>query len=512
LGGKIMANNRKVRWVKWLLILALLAGVIGGGIWYFGSDRDNAPQYQTATVTRGDLTQVVTASGTLNPVVNVQVGSQISGNILKLYADFNSPVKSNQVVAQLDSAIFQASVHQAEGDLANTKAGLELAQINATRSAELFTNNLIAQSDNDKARADLHQAEAQVKIKEAALERSKVDLAHCTIYAPVDGIVISRNVDVGQTVAASMNAPTIFVIANDLAKMQIDANVSEADVGTVETGQTASFTVDAFPNRPFTGKVVQIRNSPITVQNVVTYDTVIEVSNPDLKLKPGMTATVSITTAQRPGVLKVPNAALRFKPPEPVTNQTFAAKLLAKIGLGKESRKAVTNTLPTASTVGTNRVASSESSSPPLTGNEPPEELARRVREMRDRGEDLPPEIRSKLRELYQSGALQRTGGGGPGMATGAGARPRSALSASRTVYVLATNAPPGGGEAVPTPQPVRIKLGISDGLFTEITEGLKEGDAVITAVKLPQSQAATPPPAGTSPFGGGGGGGRRGF
>src|SRR2546430_8487518 len=299
--------------IKWLVMLVVLAVLIGGLFWHFNSDHFEAPQYQTSVVTRGDLTQTVTANGTLNPVVNIQVGSQISGNILKLYADFNSLVKSNQVVAQLDSATFQANVHQAEGDLANANAGLELAKVNASRSAELLKNNLVAQSDNDKAVADLHQAEAQVKIKEAALERARVDLAHCTIYAPVDGIVISRNVDVGQTVAASMNAPTIFVIANDLSKMQIDANVSEADVGTVEEGQGASFTVDAFPNRTFTGKVTQIRNSPITVKNVVSYDTIIEVSNPDLKLKPGMTATISIITAQRSGVLKVPHASLRFK-------------------------------------------------------------------------------------------------------------------------------------------------------------------------------------------------------
>ena len=505
-----MANNGRNRWLKWILILVVAGAAIGGGLWYFGSEHDTAPQYQTATLTRGDLTQAVTASGTLNPVINVQVGSQISGNILKLYADYNSLVKSNQVVAQLDSATFQATVHQAEGDLANAKAGLELAKINASRSADLFKNKLIAPADNDKAVADLHQAEAQVQIKEAALERAKVDLAHCTIFAPVDGIVISRNVDVGQTVAASMNAPTIFVIANDLSKMQIDANVSEADVGTVENGQTVSFTVDAFPNRPFTGKVVQIRNSPITVQNVVTYDTVIEVSNPDLKLKPGMTATVSITTAQHSGVLKIPNLALRFKPPEPPTNQAFGVKLLAKFGLTKESKKATTNGVAVAASGGTNKVATSESGPSALTGNEPPEELMRRLREMRDRGEEPPPEIRAKLRELFQSGALQRPAGAGPGMGGGAGARPRSTQSSSRTVYILVTNTPAGGGEAVPTPQPVRVKTGISDGAYSEITEGLREGDSVITSVKLPQSQMATTPPAGTSPFGGGGG--RRGF
>ena len=242
-----MAENKKSGWLKWLLIGALVAGGLGFGVWYWKRPANNEVEYKTATVTRGDLTQVVTASGTLNPVVNIQVGSQISGNIQKLFADFNSLVKSNQVVAQLDAATFQASVHQAEGDLANARAGLELAQVNATRSAELFRNKLVSQSDNDKAMADLHQAEAQVKIKEAALESAKVDLARCTIYSPVDGIVISRNVDVGQTVAASMNAPTLFVIANDLAKMQIDANVSEADIGTVEEGQSVNFTVDAFP-------------------------------------------------------------------------------------------------------------------------------------------------------------------------------------------------------------------------------------------------------------------------
>src|SRR6266478_6294271 len=328
------------RFVPWVVVIVALLVI---GLMMRQCRNAGGENYQIATVTRGPITQAVTATGTLNPVVNVQVGSQISGNILKLFADYNTLVKSNQVVAQLDAAIFQASVHQAEGDLANAKAGLELARVEAGRSAQLFTNKLVSSSDYDKAVADLHQAEAQVRIKEAALERSRVDLAHCTIYAPVDGIVISRSVDVGQTVAASMNAPTLFIIANDLAKMQIDANVSEADVGAVEEGQPVSFTVDAFPNRTFVGKVVQIRNSPITVQNVVTYDTVIGVDNPDLKLKPGMTATLSITTAQRNGVLRIPNGALRFKPPEPSTNQAFFARLLGKVGLGKETRTTATN-------------------------------------------------------------------------------------------------------------------------------------------------------------------------
>jgi HlyD family secretion protein len=483
--------------------------VIGGGFWYYEAHRAEAPQYQTTPVTRGDLTQLVTASGQLNPVINVQVGSQISGNILKLYADFNSLVKSNQVVAQLDPATFQATVHQAEGDLANAKAALELAQVNAKRSAELLKNSLIPQSDNEKAIADLHQAEAQVQIKEASLERAQVDLAHCTIFAPVDGIVISRNVDVGQTVAASMNAPTLFVIANDLSKMQIDSNVSEADVGAIEQGQNVSFTVDAFPSRTFIGKVIQIRNAPITVQNVVTYDTVVEVNNSDLKLKPGMTATLSITIAKRTGVLKIPNAALRFKPPEPPTNQTFVARLLGKGGAGKEAKPIATNRLEAASSAATNKTDASEAA-PPLTGNEPPEELMKRVREMRERGEDPPPEIRAKLRELFQSGVLQRPTGGGPGSGGAGSVRPRSAQPSSRTVYTLTSAPPPGGGDLVPKPEPIRVKTGISDGAYTEILDGLNEGQPVITSVKMPQAQVSTPPPQGASPFGGGGG--RRGF
>jgi HlyD family secretion protein len=497
-----MANDGKARWLKWILVLTLLGAAVGG-VFYFKNDHSAAPQYQTFVVTRGDLIQAVTASGQLNPVLNVQVGSQVSGNIAKLFADFNSPVKANQVVAQLDPAIFQASVHQAEADLANARAALELQQVETKRSKALFDGKLISESDHDKTIADLHQAEAQVKIKEAALERVKLDLAHCTIYAPVDGIVISRNVDVGQTVAASMNAPVLFQIANDLSKMQIDANVSEADVGAVEEGQNVSFTVDAYPNRSFTGRVVQIRNSPITVQNVVSYDTVVGVTNTDFKLKPGMTATISITTGQRTNVLKVPNAALRFKPPEPATNQTVVARLLTKIGLGRESKTAATNTVQAAKAGDTNKVETAERGLPPLTGSEPPEELMRRVRDMRARGEEPPPEVRAKLRELFQSGALQRPSQGGPGMGGGTGSRSRSAsASAWRTVYVMATKRVPGTEDPVQAPEAVRVRTGITDGSYTEITEGLKEGDTVVTSVRLPQPQAA-PSPTGTSPFGG---------
>jgi len=296
------------------LIIAAIVLLIAAFFLFSRLGRSKSAQFQTATVTRGSITQTVTATGTLNPVVNVQVGSQVSGNIQKLFADFNSKVKAGDVVAQIDPVLFQATVTQAEGDLASAQAALELAKVNATRIQELFAKKNSAQADVDQAMASLHQAEANVKIKQGALDKAKADLDHCTIKSPVDGEVISRSVDVGQTVAASLQAPVIFTIANDLTKMQIDANVAEADVGAVTIDQNVDFSVDAFPNRTFHGKVVQVRNAPITVQNVVTYDTVIGVNNADLKLKPGMTANVSIVIAHKDDVLKISNAALRYRP------------------------------------------------------------------------------------------------------------------------------------------------------------------------------------------------------
>jgi HlyD family secretion protein len=328
-------SSGSIIWVM-LTLLALLAG---GGYWYWKHAGTKEIEYQSVAIGRGDITQVVTATGTLNPVTNVTVGSQISGIIQTLSADYNTRVSRGQVIAQLDPATYKANVDSAVGDLADGKASLELSQVDFHRAEELFKSRLISQSDFDKAVATLHQAEAQVQVKDAALQRAQVDLARCTIYAPVDGIVISRAVDVGQTVAASMSTPTLFIIANDLTKMQIDANVAEADVGGVQPGQDVDFTVDAFPYRTFHGKITQVRNSPITVQNVVTYDTVVEVSNPDLKLKPGMTANVSIIIAHRDNALKIPNAALRFRLPEatPAGSKTNLTAGAATAGPGNRS-------------------------------------------------------------------------------------------------------------------------------------------------------------------------------
>src|SRR5882762_7461054 len=239
------------------LVIAAIVLLIAAFFVFSRFGRSSAAQFQTATVTRGPITQTVTATGTLNPVVNVQVGSQVSGNIEKLFADFNSKVKAGDVVAQIDPVLFQATVTQAEGDLASAQAALELAKVTASRTQELVSKQNSAKADLDAAMASLHQAEANVKIKQGALDKARADLEHCAIRSPVDGVVISRNVDVGQTVAASLQAPIIFAIANDLTKMQIDTNVAESDVGVVAIDQDVDFTVDAFPSRTFHGKVVQ---------------------------------------------------------------------------------------------------------------------------------------------------------------------------------------------------------------------------------------------------------------
>jgi HlyD family secretion protein len=314
-----MNKHGKTRRLKWPLIVALVAGSAGLG-WFLNrpSDSPLGYEYEMAAVSRGDLTQAVTASGQLNPVLKVEVGSQISGIIQKLFADFNSTVKEGQLIAQIDAGTYEANAIQAEGNLANAKAALELAQVNARRTDELFKNKLVSESEHDSITANLHQAEASAKISEGALKKAQVDLARCRIYAPVDGIVISRDVNVGQTVAASLSAPKLFVIANDLAKMQIEAKVSEADIGRIAAGQEVNFTVDAFPGETFRGQVTQVRNAPAIDQNVVTYDTIIEVQNPELKLKPGMTANVTIVVSHRENVLNIPNAAFRFRPPKGV--------------------------------------------------------------------------------------------------------------------------------------------------------------------------------------------------
>jgi len=335
-----MAAKNNGGWVRWVVLLLIAGVVIVAGIWFFKHGKNDAPQYQATAVVRGELTKLVTATGTLNPVVNVTVGSQVSGRISKLNVDFNSVVKANQVIAEIDPATYQAAVEQSTADLANAQANLELQKVQYQRSSELYTNKLVSGSDYDIALAALHQAEAMVKIKQAALNNALVNLNYCKIVSPVDGVVILRAVELGQTVASSFNTPTIFQIANDLTKMQIDSSVAEADVGGIVEGQSVDFTVDAYPDRTFHGSVTQVRNSPTTVNNVVTYDCVICVTNADYKLKPGMTANVSIVIAQRDDALIIPNGALRFRVPENAVVLTNSAVSTTAAATNKSAKLA----------------------------------------------------------------------------------------------------------------------------------------------------------------------------
>ena len=305
---------------KWKLKLLLLLAVVAAGAYYLhrqGTSATAVPAFTTTTADRGDLERAVIATGKLEPVVNVEVGSQVSGNIAEILADFNSEVTEGQVIARLDTTTFEANVRVAEGELESADAALELAEVEAGRIEQLRGRDLVPQAELDQARAVLHQARATRNMRRHALDRARTELARCTIASPIDGIVISRNVDVGQTVAASMTAPVLFTIANDLRQMHIHAHVPEADIGDIREGQRATFTVDAF-RRTFDGRVIQVRNQPIIENHVVMYDTIIEVENPGGMLKPGMTATVSIITAEKSGVLRVRNAALRAHLPDAI--------------------------------------------------------------------------------------------------------------------------------------------------------------------------------------------------
>jgi HlyD family secretion protein len=312
-----------------LIVAILVLAGTGYGFWRWGNSPKESP-YVTVPVQRGNVTQVVSSTGTLQAVVTVLVGSQISGTIDKLFADFNTKVKAGQVVAQLNQDKFKAAVDQAranllaaESNLAKAKVSVVDAQRTLERNRELRKRELMAQSELDAAQTAYDGALAQLEVNkaqsaqaQAGLNQATVDLNNTVIRSPVDGIVISRSVDVGQTVAASLQAPTLFTIANDLAKMEVHTNVDEADVGNVTEGQEVSFTVDAFPTRRFRGRVHQVRNAPIAVQNVVTYDAVVRIDNKELLLKPGMTANVQFLVNRKEDVLTIPNMAIRFKPPD----------------------------------------------------------------------------------------------------------------------------------------------------------------------------------------------------
>jgi HlyD family secretion protein len=465
------------RFLSFLLVVVLGAGATWAYLYVQG--RGGTPKYRLAKVERGSLTATVSSTGNLNAVITVLVGSQVSGMIKELFADFNTRVKKNQLIARIDPELFETKVNQAKAELESAQASVLNQQANVERAradvenaraalagaraqtakaqvavvdakrdldrkSDLLRRELIAQSEKDSAQAahdsavaqweatraqeqaltsairsveaqlkvaeaQLQAAQAQVRQKRAALAQAQVDLDHTMIRAPVDGVVVSRNVDVGQTVAASLQAPTLFTIAQDLTQMQVDTNVDEADIGRIRLGQRATFTVDSFPGQGFAGEITQIRKAPQVVQNVVTYIVVISVQNPEGKLLPGMTANVRIVVDQKPSVLKIPNSALRFRP------QT------AQAALGEEARVQTPRHRPERGSAGSGRPSAATPGRGGLTGR----------------------------------------------------------------VWILGPNG---------NPKPVVVQLGITDGSFTEVAEGdLKEGVEVIVG----GGERPTPRPAG---------------
>lgn len=324
-----LPSSRRGRRVALLVLAVLLLAGAAYAYWRRGNG-DGPVGYVTATLERGPVTAAVTATGTVNPVTTVQVGTYVSGPILAIDVDYNSPVRKGQRVAKIDPAPFAVKVQRAEANVgtararvAQAQADLRLRTVNLDRSRRLLGTNVVAQNEFDEARSAFERATAQVALEEAnvqqataELEEARINLGYTEITSPVDGVVVSRNVDVGQTVAASFQTPTLFLIAQNLTEMQVNAAVSESDIGTVREGQPVAFTVDAYPGRRFAGRVTQVRNAPTTVQNVVTYDVVIGVDNTDLALKPGMTATVEIETAHTDDALRLPLRALTFTPPD----------------------------------------------------------------------------------------------------------------------------------------------------------------------------------------------------
>jgi HlyD family secretion protein len=447
----------------WLIvILVLVAIAILAAFQFKGNDK---PQYYVAKVDRGDIHDVVEATGTINAVTTVQVGSQVSGTISKLYADFNSRVKKGEIIAQIDPALFQGALLQAKADYANAKANLAAAQANLEkakaaaaqtradyqRNLGLAQQGIISQQQLDLAKANsdtndaavsataaaVTQAAAQEEQKAAAVTVAQTNLDYTTIHTPIDGTVVARNVDVGQTVAASLQAPTLFTIAQDLTKMQVYAATDESDVGMIRTGQNVTFKVDAFPKDTFSGRVSQIRLNATTVQNVVTYNTIIDFDNPELKLFPGMTAYITIPVASADNILRVPNGALRYKPD--LTAEQIRG-LYQKYGLN---------------------------SSPPAPA-----------------GQAQPQGGPGASGKQWRARAPGSEGGGA---ATGQQRTPRMDVS---VVWKLRPDQ---------TLEPVRIRTGITDHTVTEVAQVLKgelnEGDELVTGAAAASSPSASRPP-----------------
>ncbi len=478
---------------RWVTLAAVLVVLVVGWSWWRSRAPGERPRYRTTAVERGAIESRVSATGTIRPVVQVEVGSQVSGTVDRIGADYNSRVRAGQVLCQLEPSSFRARLVQAQATVARAEAALKDGKRQLARAQELIKDNYVSQADVDAADVAVEQRQADLQQARAQLEAAQVDLDHATIRAPIDGVVISRSIDVGQTVAASLQAPTLFVLANDLTRMQVETRIDESDIGQIRPGLPVSFTVDAFPDETFEGRVAQVRLEPIVEQGVVTYTTVIHTGNPDLKLRPGMTANVSVLVEQREDVLKIPAAALRFRPP-----------VSARKGKGRESTPA--STAPAGGTASAGAALAARGAA---------------ADSMRGALRNGGPTVGGRASERWARG----TGGG----ASGAAQRGRQARKGTGAAAGAAgTGAPAGEASVAPAyragmvyvlrdgkPAPIPVLTGLSDGTSVEVkSERIQEGDAVIVAleVQTTQSNLQPPPGMGGSQFRGAGraGGSRR--
>lgn len=522
--------------LTWIIILLVAAGA--GGAVYYATHGDKAPQVTSLKVSRGDIVDGVGATGTLQAVTTVSVGTQVSGIVQDLYVDFNSIVKKNQVIARLDPSLLNTALETAKANLVNAQANLERqkvavsdSEVKLTRANELMAKQLETQQDLETAQVTEKQAIAQEKSMEsqvvqaqAAVDKAQVDIDHTVITAPIDGVIIKRSVDKGQTVNAGMSAPEIFVIAADLTKMQVNANIDESDVGQIRPGEDVSFRVDAYPNDTFHGTVNQVRLNPTTVQNVVTYSTIIDVPNPDLKLDPGMTANLTIEIAKRTNALRVPNAALRFRPTPDVfqaLNQPVPPELQRGTGgrgggrrggggngataqngsRGNPEMPQSTRPQPQESDASANPQGGSASrGGAGNASNLTPEERQKR---MQDRLAQMTPDQRAQWEQRRQQ--FQGPGGGRGGSGQPATAKPAApaqtmiekvAESKATTIDALfgPITIPETRGRAWTYAdgklESVSLRLGVTDGTYTEVLNetSLREGQDVVTAIVVPVS------------------------
>ena len=485
-----LENNHKQR--RWLIAaIVVVVGVLIALFFLRRGKGGGGDQYRTEPVSRGNVVSTVNATGTLSAVTTVQVGSQVSGIIAKLYADFNSQVKQGQLLAELDPTPFQQTVEQRQADVTKSQVEVANVQITYNRQKRLAAAGLIAQSDLDAAKAAYDSARAGLAQSQAALKQAQTNLGYTKIYSPIDGQVVARQYDVGQTVAASFSAPTLFTIAKDLTKMQVQADVDQSDIGQIKAGELARFTVDAYPDQEFRGQISQVRLNATVTQNVITYPVIIEVPNPDGKLRPSMTANVTIEVAMVRDVLRVPNAALRFRPPE---------------AQGQEGKTA----------------QSSQSSPRAARDQQTPGQEPRQARQEPTPGPALgketlgqetpgPGRWRGRHRGGDLAGATPGPGGDTGGTATGrpafeSAAGPggasgrRGGRQQGQTVYVLGETA-----DKKPELRQVRIRTGITDGHYTQVlavlSGTLNPGDPVITGIATIKVETSAGPPGG--PLGG---------